>query len=69
MVSRGVSIAALVWLVSITGLLAFMSVISMSRQALLEGAGVTAVLILVVISVWLLRKNRRSAAVQLAEEE
>ena len=69
MVSRGVSIAALVWLVSITGLLAFMSVISMSRQALLEGAGVTAILALAALSYWLLRKNRRSAAVQLAEEE
>src|SRR6516162_3492432 len=59
MVSRGVSIAALVWLVSITGLLAFMSVISMSRQALLEGAGVTAILALAALSYWLLRKNRR----------
>jgi len=67
--SRVVSIAALVWLVSITGLLVFMSVISMSRQTLLAGAGVTAILALVVLSYWLLRKNKRSAAVQLAGEE
>ena len=69
MISRGVSIAALVWLVSITALLTFMSVTSMSRPALLEGAAVIAVLILVAVSYWLLRRNKRSAAVGLAEEE
>ena len=69
MVSRGVSIAALVWLVSITALLTFMSVISMSRAALLEGAAVTAVLILIAFSYWQFRKNKGSAEVRLAEEE
>jgi positive regulator of sigma E activity len=68
-VSRGLCFAALAWLASITGLLTFMTAMSMSRTALLETAVATGAVFIFVLGYWLLRKSRRSPAVQLAEEE
>jgi amino acid transporter len=69
-VSRGLCIAALLWIVFITGLLLFMTAITMSHQTLIESAIAAALLALVgVFYSWLHRKNRRSATLQLAEEE
>ena len=69
-VSRGLCIAALLWIVFITGLLLFMTAITMSHQTLIESAVAAALLALAGIFYSRLhRKNRRSATLQLAEEE
>jgi len=69
-VSRGLCIAALLWIVFITGLLLFMTAITMSHQTLIESAFAAALLALAGIFYSRLhRKNRRSATLQLAEEE
>jgi amino acid transporter len=64
-VSRGLCVATLVWIVSIIGLLMYMTLISLSRLALLETAFGTALLGLVVAGAyWLRRRNRRSVALR-----
>jgi amino acid transporter len=69
-VSRALCIAALVWIVSITGLLLFMTATSLSHQTFIEAAIATGLLALAgIFYSWLHRKNRRSATLRLAEEE
>jgi amino acid transporter len=67
-VSRGLCIAALTWLVSITVLLVFMTAVSMSRLALMEtaiGAGILGLLGGGIY--WLRRRNRRLEVFQPVE--
>ena len=68
-VSRGLCIAALVWLVGITVLLVFMTAISMSHTALLETGLVIGLVLCAGVLYWLLRGNRRSVATEPAGED
>jgi len=69
-VSRPLCIAALLWIVSITGLLLFMTATTLSHQMLLEAAIATGLLAVVgIFYSWLHRKNRRSATFRLAQED
>jgi amino acid transporter len=69
-VSRNLCIATLAWIVSITGLLVFMTAISMSHQALIEaGLGIGLLCMIAVFYFWMTKKNRQTVPLQLAEEE
>ena len=68
-VSRGLCIAALVWLVGITVLLVFMTAISMSHTALLETGLVIGLVLCAGVVYWLLRGNKRSVATEPAGED
>ena len=68
-VSRGLCIAALVWLVGIIVLLVFMTAISMSHTALLETGLVIGLVLCAGVLYWLLRGNRRSVATEPAGED
>ena len=69
-VSRGLCIATLVWIASIIALLVFMTVITLSRLALLETAAGMALLGFAgAVYYWKSQKNGRAVPVLAAEEE